>query len=75
MKTKKLGKKLVLNKRTIAPLGREHMGEANGGDVTDTVASIVTCYTYCYDCSLGLSCEVMTCDATCTTCTIPVGCH
>ena len=55
MKTKKLSKKLLLKKRTIANLEKNAMGKINGGEVTYTCTCPLSCvqvcmpsaYTYC----------------------------
>lgn len=54
MKTKKVEKKLFLNKKTIAHLNNGQLGQAKGGGPTTTCDTCETCLTYC-------SCTCETC--------------
>lgn len=47
MKTKTLNKKLRLNKKTIANLGKNAMGNINGGDLTNPCTEPETCINPC----------------------------
>lgn len=61
MKTKKFEKKLVLNKKTIANLGNNELGNALGGGIPDPT---------------GYTCLVETCPTDCGTCyTCPTECN
>jgi hypothetical protein len=47
MKTKKLGKKLSINKRTISSLQTNEMGKVKGGHFTDVeFCTVAICDTY-----------------------------
>lgn len=48
MKTKRLNKKLRLEKRTITNLGDQLMAKVNGGAVTDTCTCPLSCVQVCY---------------------------
>lgn len=46
MKTKKLVKKLILNKKTVADLSHDTMGKVYGGDDSKPVTQCVNCPTH-----------------------------
>ncbi|MCU0290004.1 MAG: class I lanthipeptide [Acidobacteria bacterium] len=50
MKTKKIDKKLILNKNTISNLGNEEMNRLKGGETLRTEC-FTACATGCYACS------------------------
>ncbi len=54
MKTKKIEKKLFLNKKTIAHLNNGQLGQAKGGFPTTSCGTCETCLTHC-------SCTCETC--------------
>ena len=64
MKTKKLNKKLSLNKKTISILNNEQMSKAQGGDFSDPTYCLTICMTVCV--SLCPKCmeTVITCPLT-----------
>lgn len=61
MKPKKFGKKLTINKKTIANLGYSKMTKVIGG-AHDTVP--LTCDT-CNTCITVCTCDTCTCDTNC----------
>ncbi len=68
MKTKKLQKKLILNKTTVTHLNFQNMGAVHGGDVTGNTCG-KPCETIDYTCGLFCDTVYYTCAATqCQTC-------
>ena len=73
MKTKTFDKKLVLNKKTIAHLGRGELHAVNGGGPTDPNTGFLTCFS-CETCA-GMPTCVKTCPITgypCIACAYPI---
>ena len=66
MKTKKLGKKLVLNKKTIAHLGSGMLSAARGGFHPPYNTIFETCS--CVTCGELPTCDGKTCMTICETC-------
>jgi hypothetical protein len=61
MKTKKLGKKLVLNKETISNLKIDELKKLAGGDIPITTTRRLSCIIVCTDgggsdCASGIAC-------------------
>ncbi len=57
MKTKKIDKKLSLNKKTISNLGNNEMNSVHGGGTLDTLCCFPSCVSVC-KCPTGDTCIV-----------------
>jgi hypothetical protein len=69
MKTKKLNKKMVLNKRTVSDLQEQQMGAVYGGIKTDYTCGGYTCGTLCDTVlSCGYTCLETGCQTQCNSC-------
>lgn len=68
MKTKKITKKLVLNKTTVSNLNKLEQSNVRGGDGISTCETCDTCETYCGTCQTEcLPCQtfpIRTCQPT-----------
>jgi hypothetical protein len=62
MKHKKIDKKLLLSKKTIANLGDSHMDALRGGE------TVLTCPTHLTDCNTRCASNCTICEETARTC-------
>lgn len=75
MKTKKLNKKLMLNKKTLVNLNAQELFRVHGGGDTETRTCPTMCNTYCPERCPDTDytyapdyCPTITCENTCVPC-------